>query len=401
MNLKKTNHLLTGLSLAGALLLSACGGGGDGDTIGNITSPTESGVCGEAGDGINIDALMTANCKYLSSYRLFEDPTNPTANPTGIGTPYDLTTALFTDYTSKYRFVFIPDGKAARYSENETMEFPVGTVITKTFALPADTAFRGIEDEKLLETRLLIHRESGWTALPYVWNANATIAEFKSAGAFLPVSLVHNGKQQDFTYEVPDTNMCKQCHQFDVAGTSKFMPIGPKARLLNRSYDYAEGPENQLTHWQTAGFLTGLPADLSTIDTITAYTDADAQLLPTKSSAELMDLAKGYLDINCAHCHRPEGGASNTGLNLEYWRSYIDHKPQHGYCKTPVAYRGSDGRNYDLVPGDAENSILHYRMSTAQPRHRMPEIGRALVHEEGVALIASWIDSLPGGSCDP
>ncbi|MFP3976507.1 SO2930 family diheme c-type cytochrome [Marinobacter sp. KMM 10035] len=395
MTLKKTNYLLTGLSLAGFLLLTACGGGDDDGTTGGATD-----VCETAGEGINIDALMTTNCKYLSNYRLFEDPSNPTANPTDNGTPYDLTTALFTDYTSKYRFVFVPEGKKAQYSTNEVFEFPVGTVITKTFALPADTAFRGRENETLLETRLLIHRESGWTALPYVWNASATIAEFKSAGAFLPVSLVHNGEQQDFTYEVPDTNMCKQCHQFDVAGTSRFMPIGPKARLLNRPYDYPQGSENQLTYWQTAGFLEGLPADLTSIDTIPAYTDADAQLLPTKTDDELMDLAKGYLDINCAHCHRPEGGASNTGLNLEYWRSYNDHKPQHGYCKEPVAYRGSDGLNVDLVPGDAESSILHYRINTTQPRHRMPEIGRALVHEEGVALVASWIDSLPG-SCTP
>ena len=29
----------------------------------------------------------------------------------------------------------------------------------------------------------------------------------------------------------------------------------------------------------------------------------------------------------------------------------------------------------------------------------MPELGRSLVHEEGVALLREWIDTLPG-SCD-
>tara|TARA_R100000306_G_scaffold54193_2_gene51377 strand:+ start:214307 stop:215518 length:1212 start_codon:yes stop_codon:yes gene_type:complete len=395
-------RLIRGTVLGSALLLAACGGGGDGGgTAGGNPppqdGPKEAGVCGDAGSGINHGALMSTNCQYLSSYRLFKDETNPTANPAVGAVPYDLTTALFSDYTSKYRFVFLPDGSSAQYSTQEAFDFPVGTVISKTFALPADTAFRGIENETLLETRLLIRRESGWTALPYVWNADKTEAEFSAAGAFIPVSLIHDGQQIDFSYEVPDTNMCKQCHQFNDGVRNAIVPIGPKARLLNRAFDYDNGPENQLQHWRKAGILAGLPDDLSPVTTVPAYVDADASLLAGRTTAELTALAKGYLDVNCAHCHRPEGGASNTGLHLEYWRSLADEPVKHGTCKLPVAYRAAEGLNYDLVPGDASSSILHYRINTAEARHRMPEIGRHLAHQEGAALIAAWIDGLPGG----
>src|SRR5690554_5251040 len=108
---------------------------------------------------------------------LFTDASDPTAAPTRGGVPYDLSTALFSDYTSKYRFIFVPEGKTVSYNASEVLDFPVGTVITKTFALPENTAFRD-GDEQVIETRLLIHRTSGWVALPYYWSSesDATLA---------------------------------------------------------------------------------------------------------------------------------------------------------------------------------------------------------------------------------
>ena len=42
---------------------------------------------------------------------------------------------------------------------------------------------------------------------------------------------------------------CKQCHQFkaDADSNAVFVPIGPKARHLNRDYAYADGTMNQLS----------------------------------------------------------------------------------------------------------------------------------------------------------
>src|SRR5690606_14589801 len=45
---------------------------------------------------------------------------------------YDLNTPLFSDYAHKLRTVWMPAGQAAGYGE-ERFEFPVGTVLTKTF----------------------------------------------------------------------------------------------------------------------------------------------------------------------------------------------------------------------------------------------------------------------------
>ena len=74
--------------------------------------------CSSQTDGVNWGALLSENCTNLSDYNLFENSSDPTKKPNSNGLPYDLSTALFTDYASKYRFVFIPEGKKATYSEH-------------------------------------------------------------------------------------------------------------------------------------------------------------------------------------------------------------------------------------------------------------------------------------------
>ncbi len=374
------------------------GGGSIGEGEGGLVGDGDLALCETTGDQVNWDALLGANCPNLSDYNLFADDSNPSTGANSGGLPYDMNTQLFTDYSSKYRFVFVPEGKTANYTAQESMDFPVGTVISKTFALPANTNDRGIDKEDIIETRLLIRRATGWSALPYIYNTDKSDAVIAKAGAIQGKQVIHNGETLDFDYVVPSMNQCKQCHQFKATPDTPaiFVPIGPKARHLNKDYAYADGTMNQLMKWQTAGILQGVP-DVTTIDTVPSYDDGDESSVTALSDEMLMDTAKGYLDVNCAHCHRPEGNASNTGLSLEYGREYGDGFA-HGTCKSPVAY-GGGSLGYDVVPGSPGLSILHFRMDTNAPGDRMPEIGRSLTHGEGTALINEWIKRLPRASC--
>ena len=60
-----------------------------------------------------------------------------------------------------------------------------------------------------------------------------------------------------------------------------------------------------------------------------------------------------------------------------------------------AAGRGSGGREFAIAPGDAEASILIYRLRSTDPGIAMPELGRATVHAEGVELLRDWIDGMP------
>ncbi len=167
-------------------------------------------------------------------------------------TPYHLATALFTDYAQKLRTVWIPaDAGPAGYDPEGAFDFPVGTVITKTFYYPragggfervlksndgmAHYADRQIDLDavRLIETRVLVHRETGWETLPYVWNAEQTEAYLTRAGAFVDLTLVSDAGEEALGYMVPNVNQCAGCHETDTTDGIGARPIGPRARHMN------------------------------------------------------------------------------------------------------------------------------------------------------------------------
>ena len=222
----------------------------DPDDPNKVPNPEE--LCAAEGEGLNAEAYL-ADCPNLSDYRLFADPTDPLANANG-GIPYDLNTPLFTDYAQKYRFVFVPQGTQAAYRDTAVFDFPVGTIIAKTFTIQADLRDDGSAQD-IIETRLLIHRKDGWKALPYIWNSDKTDAVLTVTGGTQNVSWIDaNGESQSTDYVIPNTNNCANCH-----GEETLLPIGPTARSLNKDYMYGSTSANQLAHWSDLGILTGTP----------------------------------------------------------------------------------------------------------------------------------------------
>ena len=67
----------------------------------------------------------------LSEWHLLEQSDGKLTPNEGV-TPYDLNSALFSDYAHKLRTIVLPPGTSIRYGD-DAFEFPVGTVITKTF----------------------------------------------------------------------------------------------------------------------------------------------------------------------------------------------------------------------------------------------------------------------------
>jgi uncharacterized repeat protein (TIGR03806 family) len=351
----------------------------------NLDAPAvdTAALCNAEGTDVNVAAFV-ADCPNLSDYRLFADAADPLTGPNGNGVGYDLNTSLFSDYANKYRFVYVPEGAAAAYRNQEVFDFPVGTIIAKTFTIQADLRIADSRQD-IIETRLLLRRKDGWKALPFTWNPSKTDAKLTLTGGTKNVNWVDiSGAAQSTDYVIPNSNNCANCH-----GEDELIPIGPKARSLNKDYAYDSGSGNQLTHWTEVGILAGVPSDLNTIHTVPLWDD---------TSASLDDRARGYLDINCASCHGSAAGAANTsGLFLEFWREF---GREVGECKPPVAAGdGSGGLKYAIVPGDAAASILHFRMNSDETEIRMPESGRSVIHTEGVKLIGDWIDAMEPEPC--
>jgi len=289
--------------------------------------------------------------------------------------PYEMATPLFTDFALKFRYAYVPLGQAAAYDPDEAFAFPVGSALIKTFAYASDMA-RPTEDVRMVETRVLLRQQDGWHAYAYVWNDAQTDATLKLAGAKLPMQFIDaGGAPVTFIYAVPNKNQCKGCHAIN----GEVAPIGPKARNLNRGTDHGGGPVNQIAAWAAAGMLTGAP-DPAEAPSVPDWRD---------TTAPLEARARAWLDVNCAHCHRAEGAASNSGLFLTWGES---DPVKLGVNKRPVAAgRGAGDLAYDIAPGEPEQSILFRRIASSEPGVMMPEIGRSLVDPEAVALMRDWI----------
>jgi uncharacterized repeat protein (TIGR03806 family) len=313
----------------------------------------------------------------LSAYRLFRDAA--TQQPAQDVLPYDVNTPLFSDYTVKYRFVKVPPGFRARYHETEVFEFPVGTILAKTFAMLHDHR-NPAKGQKLLETRLLVRKPAGWVGLPYIWDDDATEANLEGIGGKRDVSWLHSdGRERKLSYLIPSKNQCMSCHE----NQRVMLPIGPRARHLNKDYAYADGKENQLVRWQKAGILDGAPPPDKA---------PRLRVWNNPKGGTIDERARAYLEINCAHCHNPNGPARTSGLDL--LASQTD-PTKWGVRKPPVAAgRGTGRRAFDIEPGKPDESILLFRMQSTDPGVMMPELPRRLIDEEGVALIQEWIATM-------
>lgn len=328
---------------------------------------------------VNDRAIMAERApQLLSEYRFFRDA--GAREPNARVTPYDLNTALYSDGALKFRYVYIPEGSAAQYSDEGVFAFPVGTVLIKTFAFAANMR-RPTENLRFLETRLLIRRADGWIALPYVWNDAQTEARLSPIGADVPVRFTDEwGQAMALDWAVPNRNQCKGCH--DVAG--EIQPIGPSARNLNRDFDYPapNNPDNQIDFWAAYGLLDGGSGNEAP-SVPNAY---DAATGPVAARA------RAYLDVNCAHCHNPQGPAHTSGLDLRW--SQRD-PAQWGVLKRPVAAgRASGGFDFAIEPSHPERSILLHRMQSLDPGVMMPELGRQTVDARAIALMREWIANM-------
>lgn len=322
----------------------------------------------------------------LSDYRFFVGDLKR-QQPASSVLPYKPASDLFSDYAHKKRFVWMPRGSQATYDgDDNVLEFPVGTVLIKTFYFDN---VQPTNKTKIIETRLLIKiaeatpSSSGWETYNYIWNdaQKEAYLDTDGNGIFVPLTFSENGVEKSVNYKVPATTECKTCHKLNPTQSANgeiTLPIGVKPQNLNYVYNYGNVEMNQLQRWVQQGYLeNNLPADIySTVD--------------WKDESQPLELrARSYLDINCAHCHRvgghcdyvePKFNFSNTDLN------------ELGICMEPLFT--IEDAPYIINAGDSDHSEMVVRISSNDQSIMMPIIGRTTVHEEGVALLREWIDGL-------
>ena len=193
----------------------------------------------------------------------------------------------------------------------------------------------------------MVHEELGWKAYPYIWDKKDQEATLSIVGGQEIVEWEKINKKHKINYFIPNVNQCKTCH----VNNKTFVPIGPTARQLNSNFIYSDlEDKNQLIKWYELGILDSIP-NVDKLHKVAKWDDPETGTVDER--------ARAWLDINCAHCHNINGGASNTGLYLDYYQT---NPKALGIYKKPVAAgRGSGRLMYDIVPGKPNKSILNER----------------------------------------
>lgn len=286
--------------------------------------------------------------KSLSEFKLFK---GKMANlvPNDDIEELHLSSALFTDYTEKQRLLKLPAGTKMTAKGDGLPHFPEGTILAKTFYY---TAAQTKDAQRIIETRILIMHNQKWNVATYQWNEEQTDALLANDGATVAVSIeTPSGENKDINYKIPNVFQCYDCHR----SGGEIIPIGPKLRNLNVDHFINSNPVSQLDLLSKKGLLAIAPN--TSISKLPNYKD---------TSLSLEKRARAYFEINCAHCHNPDGFAQSFNLNLMYQTSF-------------------------------ENSGILFNKWNIEHRmtiRDMPKLGTTILDKEGLHLVQHYLASL-------
>ncbi len=280
------------------------------------------------------------------------DSKNPSLAASSV-VPYDIVAPLWSDGSTKQRFLALPDGSKASFNDEGHLELPVGSVTIKTFSLQG----------KPVETRLYMKESfNRWRGYSYEWREDGSDAE-----------LLMDGKEkmvggQSWVY--PSPMQCEMCHN--------------RVSQITLGLSYIQlAKKDQIAALEKAGLIA-----INSTPRVTPLVDY------TDKNEPIDARARSYLHGNCAYCHQPQGGGVG-GFDLRIEKDFA----ATGVCnKTPLVdvFPVMDGRIYK--PGVPSESILLLRMKDLGDFHMPPQVSMK-VDPDGTQLIEQWI--LLRTSCDP
>lgn len=288
----------------------------------------------------------------LSAYNVYQGSIED-LTPTEGFEQLDLNADLFANYAEKQRLVKLPEGTQMTYNGDGLPVFPMGTILVKTFYYFNDKRDESL-GKKVIESRLLVKRAGVWNVATYVWNEDQTEALLDTDGMDLQVSWINDkGLSSSLMYHIPNQDECVACHQ----NNSLVEPIGPSLRNLNIDVNRNGQDVNQLEHLQSIGLME--PFDTEQVAHIPNFKDP---------SLSINERGRAYLDMNCAHCHNPDG-----------WE-----KP----ARKPYDFRyGKELSSTGIA--DAKHRIENLIQSG-----EMPYLGTTIVDREGLELITEYLEAL-------
>ncbi len=268
---------------------------------------------------------------------------------------------LWSDGGEKERFLVLPEGAQIDASQPDLYEFPLATLLFKTFSFRTPASPDAVVP---IETRLLRLTEAGWEFSVYGWNDAGTEADLLELRRG-EVRSVLSDNAEAFEHRIPSRLECRQCHESAASAV-----LGLSELQLARSGD---------------------------LDTLAPQL-TPAPSAPYASLAERGPLTRevlGYFVGNCVHCHNGSNGASSSfDLRPEVALPHLIDQPTASSA-TAAGIR--------VLPGQPEASILYLGLSGTGDAEvkEMPPLGVAIRDQAAVVQLYDWILALADPSTEP
>lgn len=341
------------IRLSASLLLLGCGSAAGSPT--ELAPPPEDTTPSPLTSFLD-DVELTLPSR-LSELGLHRAGDNQELSPLAIG--YAPAFELWSDGGEKQRSLSLPEGTLVDASDRDLYQFPLGTLLSKTFSYRTpESPERAVP----VETRILRLGASGWEYAAYGWDGEGKDAErLELRRAETREVLSDSGDV--VLHSIPSRLECRQCHESSASAV-----LG-------------------LTELQVAasGSLTALTPHLD------PPPKAPYAELPKRGP--LTTAVLGYFSGNCVHCHNgSNGAASSFDLRAAVALDNLVNRPT-------ASSAASDGVR--VVPGSPEQSVLFQGLrGGAFDVKDMPPLGVALRDERGIELVRDFIVAL-GESSDP
>jgi hypothetical protein len=303
----------------------------------------------------------------LSETGLFEPGTTTTLREDVL--PFSPQYPLWSDGSSKQRWIFLPPGTAIEAADPDAWEFPQGTRLWKEF-----------RHGRAIETRYIERLDDGsWRFAAYVWDENGRDAVLApEEGAVLKAG--PTGR-----YLVPSRTDCLACHEgpaVPVLGFSALQLSSDRDPLAPHADPVGAG-QVDLAYLVATGRLVNLPPALL----------ASAPRIAARSPVERAAL--GYLHGNCGHCHDAAGALDGLDLALAQRADPAADsatRTRQSLLDRASRYRPHGLPNPKRVALEGHNrGTLTLRLKSTSSLARMPPLGVQVVDDEGVALVERWI----------
>ncbi|MFN3200975.1 MAG: hypothetical protein ACE366_21420 [Bradymonadia bacterium] len=328
-------RLLTTLLIACPLALGACDDSGEDSTSAAwIDAPTDE---------------LPADIAELGLYPDLGDVSvvHPRA------TLYTPRWPLWTNGGLKTRYVVLPEGMSVNATTESPWDFPVGSMLFKTFAFK-----RTPDGEPIpVETRVMRRTDEGWIYDGYQWSEDGATATLRDVRRSALVQ-VYDDAGEPFEHRIPNKLDCESCH---VSEPGEVLGFGPRQLAAD-----------DLSALAGQGVLDVSPEP---------YT------LPLEG---LDGEIAAYFVANCTFCHNGGSGASNA----------FDMRPEvllENVINTPTEGSGSTV-GLRVVPGSPEESVLFQAVSgeSDDPELKLmpPDDLVQLRDVEGIEMLRRWINSL-------